>query len=320
MTPEPPTRRSLTWRTCTDAPVRAARAPAKTVAVSPAGESSRASSIRSNIRSLRVGHRGGVSSNVNADRPRRGQLSCAATRPTPEGRVGHASRPRARSMSGTMTSCLVVQHVEAEPPWAISAALARAGVRVDVRRVFAGEPLPPDSAGHDGIVVMGGPMSACSDEGFATRRAELALLGRRAGGRGPDAWASVSGRSCSRWRPAGLSYPGADGPEIGWSTVDLTPARGDDRLLAGLPEHLPVLHWHGDTFDLPPGAAHLAASDRYPNQAFRVGEAAWGLQFHLEVTPAAVDGFLRVFAADAARAPGGARGHPPEPRPARSRR
>ncbi len=53
-------------------------------------------------------------------------------------------------------------------------------------------------------------------------------------------------------------------------------------------------------------AAHLAASDRYPNQAFRVGEAAWGLQFHLEVTPAAVDSFLRVFAADAAGAPGGA--------------
>jgi hypothetical protein len=67
-----------------------------------------------------------------------------------------------------------------------------------------------------------------------------------------------------------------------------------------------VLHWHGDTFDLPPGAPLLARSARYANQAFRVGPAAWGLQFHLEVTPAAVDGFLREFGADAARAPGGA--------------
>jgi GMP synthase-like glutamine amidotransferase len=208
-------------------------------------------------------------------------------------------------MSGTMTSCLVVQHVEAEPPWAISAALERAGVRVDVRRVFAGDPLPPDSASHDGIVVMGGPMSACSDEGFATRRAEIALLGHVLAGALP-ALGVCLGAQLLALAAGGTAYPGADGAEIGWSMVDLSPARADDALLAGLPEHLPVLHWHGDTFDLPPGAVHLAASDRYPNQAFRYGGAAWGLQFHLEVTPAAVDGFLRVFAADAARSPGGA--------------
>jgi hypothetical protein len=87
--------------------------------------------------------------------------------------------------------------------------------------------------------------------------------------------------------------------------VELSPARAGDALLAGLPERLPVLHWHGDTFDLPPGALHLARSGRYPNQAFRMGESAWGLQFHLEVTPGAVDGLRREFAADAARAPGG---------------
>ncbi len=66
-----------------------------------------------------------------------------------------------------------------------------------------------------------------------------------------------------------------------------------------------MLHWHGDTFDLPSDAEHLAHSDRYPNQAFRVGEVAWCLQFHLEVTPAAVDGFIRDFTADAALFPGG---------------
>jgi GMP synthase-like glutamine amidotransferase len=208
-------------------------------------------------------------------------------------------------MSGTMTSCLVVQHADAEPPWAISAALVRAGVRVDVRRVFAGEPPPPDPAGHDGIVVMGGPMSACSDEGFATRRDELALLDHALAGAVPTLGICL-GAQLLALAAGGSVYPGADGPEIGWSMVELTPARVDDHLLAGLPEHLPVLHWHGDTFDLPPRAAHLAASDRYPNQAFQVGQAAWGLQFHLEVTPAAVDGFLGAFAADAARAPGGA--------------
>jgi GMP synthase (glutamine-hydrolysing) len=46
---------------------------------------------------------------------------------------------------------------------------------------------------------------------------------------------------------------------------------------------LPVLHWHRDTYDLPPGAAQLAASDRYPQQAFRFGRRAYGLQFHVEI-------------------------------------
>ncbi len=207
--------------------------------------------------------------------------------------------------TGTMTNCLVVQHVEAEPAWAIGAALARAGIRADVRRVFAGEPVPSDATDHHGLVVMGGPMSACSDDGFATRRTEIALLGHTLAGAVPTLGVCL-GAQLLALAAGGSVCRGEDGPEIGWSTVDLSPARAADALLTGLPERLPVLHWHGDTFDLPPGTPHLARSARYPNQAFRVGEAAWGLQFHLEVTPAAVDGLLRDFAADAARIPGGA--------------
>jgi hypothetical protein len=60
-------------------------------------------------------------------------------------------------------------------------------------------------------------------------------------------------------------------------------------------------------FDLPPGGTRLAQNARDANQAFRVGEAAWGLQFHLEVTPGAVEGFLDAFPTDVARAPGGGR-------------
>jgi hypothetical protein len=69
-----------------------------------------------------------------------------------------------------------------------------------------------------------------------------------------------------------------------------------------------VLHWHGETFDLPTGAELLAGNDNCPTQAFRVGEAAWGIQFHLEVTTEAVDGFLAAFAAEAADEPGGVEG------------
>jgi GMP synthase-like glutamine amidotransferase len=218
--------------------------------------------------------------------------------------MGIVSALRGGSMPGTMTNCLVVQHVEAEPPWAISTALSRAGIHADVRRVFAGEPLPSDTAGHNGVVVMGGPMSASTYDGFATRRTEIELLGHAVSGALPTLGVCL-GAQLLAYAAGGTVYPGANGPEIGWSMVDLSPARADDALLFGLPARLDVLHWHGETFDLPPGAEHLACSDRYANQAFRVGDAAWGLQFHLEVTQEAVDGFLHAFAADATGAPGG---------------
>ena len=204
-----------------------------------------------------------------------------------------------------MANCLVVQHVVPEPAWAILDALTRAGIGADVRRSFAGDPVPLDASDHDGVVVMGGPMSACSDDAFPGRRAEVALL-TDALARGVPTIGVCLGAQLLALAAGGRVHQGADGPEIGWGAVELLPARHGDALLRGLPEHLPVLHWHGDTFDLPPGAPLLARSARYANQAFRVGPAAWGLQFHLEVTPAAVDGFLREFGADAARAPGGA--------------
>ena len=96
------------------------------------------------------------------------------------------------------------------------------------------------------------------------------------------------------------------GPKIGWAPIALSPACGDDRLLAGLPSTLTVLHWHGESFEVPPGALPLISGTTYPNQAFRIGDVAWGVQFHLEVTAEAVEGFLHAFAADAAGVPGGA--------------
>ncbi|WP_406129726.1 gamma-glutamyl-gamma-aminobutyrate hydrolase family protein [Streptomyces canus] len=97
----------------------------------------------------------------------------------------------------------------------------------------------------------------------------------------------------------GRSRPGS-GPQIGWDEVRATSAAHADPLFAGIPEHLPVLHWHGDTMDLPAGATLLASCDRYPVQAFRVGGSAWGLQFHLEVDKAAVDAFAAAFPGEAA--------------------
>jgi GMP synthase-like glutamine amidotransferase len=203
--------------------------------------------------------------------------------------------------NGGMPSCLVVQHVPPEGPYAIGPALESAGVDVDVRAVFAGEDLPSDLTDIDGLVVMGGPMSALSDEGFPSRRGELELLAEGLD-RGLPMLGVCLGAQLLALAGGGAVYPGPTGPEIGWGPVALTAEAEDDPLLGGLPEQLTVLHWHGDTFEPPVGAIRLATNGRYPNQAFRSGSRAWGLQFHLEVDGSAVAAFVDAFGAEAARA------------------
>jgi GMP synthase (glutamine-hydrolysing) len=80
--------------------------------------------------------------------------------------------------------------------------------------------------------------------------------------------------------------------EVGWAPIRLHHEVGDDSL-EGLPSEAPVLHWHGDMFEVPPGAKPLASSDACPNQAFRLKRRLFGLQFHCEVEHDNVEAFLR---------------------------
>jgi GMP synthase-like glutamine amidotransferase len=203
-----------------------------------------------------------------------------------------------------VATCLIVQHVPAEGPYLLADALASAGVAVTLRAVHAGEPLPATAEALDGLVVMGGPMSARADEGFPTRGRELALLAD-AVARGVPTLGVCLGAQLLAAASGGTVEPGAAGPEIGWGQVRLAAAAADDPLLAGTADAggaLEVLHWHGETFALPPGAVLLASSDRYPNQAFRTGPRAWGLQFHVEVDLGGVRAFVEAAGAEAAAA------------------
>lgn len=196
-----------------------------------------------------------------------------------------------------MSRALVVQHLEPEGPALIGDALAAAGVDVTIVRPDRGEALPAGVDGIDGLVVMGGPMSARSDDGFPARRDEIALL-RAAVDAGVPTLGVCLGSQLLAAAGGGEVRAGT-GLEVGWGTVALTPEAATDPLLAGIRGAVPVLHWHGETFTLPPGAVLLASSDAYPHQAFRLGPAAWGLQFHLEVDAAAVGRFVTAFGAEA---------------------
>jgi len=195
-------------------------------------------------------------------------------------------------------SCLVIQHLEPERPYAIADALAGAGVFADLRVLSTGGRLPANLDGYNAVVVMGGPMSATSDEGFPTRGHETELLAQ-AVDRELPALGVCLGAQLLAVAAGGKVYRGDAGPEIGWAPVFFSREAAEDPLFAELPPQLTVLHWHGDTFDLPPRSTRLASSELYPNQAFRVGTVAWGLQFHLEVDLMAVNAFVSAFAKEA---------------------
>ena len=154
---------------------------------------------------------------VRPGRPGRPGRRCRGYR---VGRPG-AGFPR----KSPMLSCLVVQHVEPECPFAIADALRAAGVHVDVRRVFAGEALPADLDGFSAVVAMGGPMSVTSDAGFPTRRRRSPSCARRSGAACPHS-GCASAPSC--WLPpvAVRSTPGrrprSAGARSSWPTPPRT--------------------------------------------------------------------------------------------------
>lgn len=86
--------------------------------------------------------------------------------------------------------------------------------------------------------------------------------------------------------------------EIGFFDVPFTPEGKSDSLHEGLPGFQKVFHWHRDTFDLPSGAVLLATNEHTKNQAFRYGRRAYGVQYHIEVTPPILDAWLNLYHED----------------------
>ena len=175
---------------------------------------------------------------------------------------------------------LVLQHVACEPPAVFEDVMRTRGWRIVRVELDEGEPLP--ATGFDAIVAMGGPMSVTEEDLHPWLAGEKALIRDRVLG-GMPFWGSCLGVQLLASSLGAAVYPGPV-PEVGVLPVTLTRAGAADPLFAGLPPSFPTLQWHGDTFDLPPGAVLLASSPAYAHQAFRVGEHAYGVQFHVEIT------------------------------------
>jgi GMP synthase (glutamine-hydrolysing) len=186
---------------------------------------------------------------------------------------------------------VVVQHVAHEGPGAVGAALSAAGHEVWLVRIDQGDQLPgvDDAADLAGLVVMGGPMGVHDDANHpwlaherrlmaAAVQAEIPVLGICLGAQ--QLALALGGEVTTGLRP-----------EIGIGSVRLTDPALEDPVFGPAGADLPCLHWHGDTFSVPDDGVLLAGNEHYPHQAFRCGERAYGLQFHVELTSALAEGW-----------------------------
>jgi GMP synthase (glutamine-hydrolysing) len=175
---------------------------------------------------------------------------------------------------------LIVLHQEHSTPGRVGAVLKAMGARLDIRRPSLDDPLPLQLADHDGVVVFGGPMGANDSLPWVKR--EIDWLAAPLSEAKPLLGLCLGAQMLARALGARVFSYEDKRSEIGYYPIEPTPAA--DRLC---PARFPrsVYQWHSDGFDLPEGAELLATGGAdFPNQAYRYGRYAVGLQFHPEVT------------------------------------
>ncbi len=183
----------------------------------------------------------------------------------------------------TLPRLLVIQPSEHDPVGRLGDWLTDAGAELDI--VMPGRDGLPPLDGYQGVVCLGGEMGALDDAEHPWL-AEVRLLLSKAVATKVPTMAVCLGAQLLAVATGGQVRRGAQGPEVGVLLVAKRDTAARDPLFAELPLTPDVLQFHHDEIVLlPPGAELLASSPRYPNQAFRVGSVAYGVQFHIETTP-----------------------------------
>jgi GMP synthase (glutamine-hydrolysing) len=199
-----------------------------------------------------------------------------------------------------MAKIYVLQHHPAENLGNIAEALEGAALAWQYVRINDGQPVPASIKGAGGLIVMGGPMSVYQTDRYPWLRDEMRLIEDAAKSNVPVLGVCLGAQIVAAALGAKVDR-NPNGKEIGWHPMRLHDSAKDDRLMRGLPTTMTPFHWHGDIFDLPPGAVSLASSDKTPCQAFRHGEKVYGFQFHIEVTRESVAAMAEAFAKELVR-------------------
>lgn len=178
-----------------------------------------------------------------------------------------------------MKTVLAIRHVPFEDLGSFAAVLDTAGYSIQYVDAPTADFDAVAKRRWDLLVVLGGPISSNANEHYPFLVPELRLIESRLGSAAPTLGICLGSQLIAR--AMGAQVRRAAHTEIGWQALTLTDA-GHTSPLRHLPA--PVFHWHGESFDIPGGAAHLASTPLCANQAFSVGATLLALQFHPEVT------------------------------------
>jgi GMP synthase (glutamine-hydrolysing) len=184
-------------------------------------------------------------------------------------------------MSSRARSAIAIRHVHFEDLGSLEPLLISAGYQIryadaGFEDIAAVDPIAPDL-----LVVLGGPIGAYESDSYPTMNDETRLLEARFSANRPTLGICLGAQLMAQALGARV-YP-TEVKEIGWAPVTIGPAGRESPLRHFGEDGTMVLHWHGDTFDLPKGASLLSSTSVCHNQAFSWGENALAFQFHPEV-------------------------------------
>ncbi|MBN1794063.1 MAG: type 1 glutamine amidotransferase [Candidatus Omnitrophica bacterium] len=188
---------------------------------------------------------------------------------------------------------LIIQHIAIEAPGLIKTFFEREGMPTTVSHVAQRDVLPEGLKGITAIIILGGPMNVYEEEAYPflkeedrfirkALQAHIPILGICLG-------AQLLAKACGAVVRRGVAH------EMGWHVARLTDAGARDPLFARCLKEFTVFQWHEDRFDIPADGVLLAESEKCAHQAFRVNGNAYGIQFHIEVTPEMVTSWILAY-------------------------
>lgn len=191
-----------------------------------------------------------------------------------------------------MKTALALRHVAFEDLGQLAPLLKKNGYQIEYFDVGVDSFVKMSPLDADLVIVLGGPIAVYDVEAYPYLRAEIAWLRARLLEDLPTLGICLGAQLMASALHARV-YPGTSGKEIGWSPLTAGEHAGELPYFGELiGSDKRVLHWHGDTFDLPEGARHLASSELYRNQAFAWGNNCLALQFHPEFDVRMVERWL----------------------------
>jgi GMP synthase (glutamine-hydrolysing) len=199
-------------------------------------------------------------------------------------------------------SVWVLQHTPNEALGTIETVLVDHQIDAKFIQTYVGQPVPGEMGDKAALIIMGGPMGVYEETKYPFLRDEMRLIENALTLGRPVLGACLGSQLLAA--ALGAEVKKGKSKELGWYPVRLSEAAVQDSVFAGVrPEFYPF-HWHGDVFSLPKTAVGLASSQLTPYQAFRYGENAYGILFHLEVTEEQISHMLSDFSEELREADG----------------